>query len=773
MKILKTLAVLFVLLALTVGAVAETYPEFTPYSKEELQKMKFILPVGMAEAVTQTEFFEGLAKIHVDSDKVKWDYIAAQSSEWNGAEIFIDTPFMSGANGYRAMIGGNSVGSANMSTNLSTALEDMWTFLNTDSVIPTGDKAGFRWEITSYSSETGTVTPIKYSGNRSLMIMNEHYYNGSLMDKGCKYALIEIVYTDNSSVKVEDIEVPSGRITLDANASEDSYKSSGVAAYRFEQINVSTLTTTIAVPEGAVSVTSEGNVLTIKDNKIAIPMTDIGTDDYYASKTVSLLWYKEDGTVFDAERIVISVEVGNPVVWPNYIKNDDFTKADTNAYFVKGGSKVSTGYMNAVYSANSGTVTVSANDSIASANEDMTEYSLRVEITPPTDAAYGTSYGVVSTNMLGKNPNGYTLSGIWNMYEGLMDEVKNAKPGDEAYVEILGGKAYFDDVLFKETSYKNDPGLKVYYDANQTNKSAATLQMIDWRNENGVAIGRQWVAVQYQPMAYSKPVDVVSAAPADAVTPVLVAETAVEGYTLRVQSYPQTSETETQIHYDLELLDENGENVSLSELNTDVQLLLPYQTEGGKEDNTVVYTVNHYNANGGLKESITEEGNVTLERVDGGVLMTIKSLSPFVLSWEEVECEHADSEKYTYKVKDNVFIVSCDCGENGTFTIDLVESYTAGEALDCSITTDNWFGPEPDAALVDEKGNELTEMPTVPGKYTLKFSIENAEKEFTFEVLPAPAMPATGDNSLPLATLMGMLALALTGAFMLRRKVNG
>ena len=44
---------------------------------------------------------------------------------------------------------------------------------------------------------------------------------------------------------------------------------------------------------------------------------------------------------------------------------------------------------------------------------------------------------------------------------------------------------------------------------------------------------------------------------------------------------------------------------------------------------------------------------------------------------------------------------------------------------------------------------------------------------FKVEVTAAPVMPTTGDNSLPLATLMGMLALALTGAFMLRRKVNG
>lgn len=679
MKILKTLAVFFVLLALTVGAVAEDLPSFTAYSVEELQKMEFALPVGMAEAVTQTEFFEGLAKIHVDSNKVKWDYIAAQSSEWEGVEIFINTPFLSGASHYRAMIGGVNVGSNNMSgTALTDTLADMWSFLQSHSLIPVGEKTTFRTEITSYSADTGTVTPTKFSGNRSLMIMNAHYSGGTLMDKGCKYALIEIKYSDSSSVKVEDIEVPSGRIEMDAAAQEKpSYKSSGIVAYVLPDGNdIRTLTTTISMPAGAVVFSTLAEGVTEENGKVSILMDNIEENDYYASKAVSLLWHKTDGSVLDAERIVVSVEVGKPMVWPNYIGQEGFDKAVVNPYFIKNGIKMNTGYMTADYSDDNGTVTVKPQKSIASANEDMTAYRLRTELTPPAGAAYGTSYGTVSTNVLGKNPNGYTLERIWNQYEDLMQEVEDAKPGDEAYVEIENGKAYFDDKLFKETSYKNDPGLKVYYDANQTSKSAATLQIIDWRNKDGAVISRQWYAIQYQPMAYPQEEEIVTTAPLDTDAPVLVTEKAVGDYTLRVQSYPQISETETQIHYELELLDENGENVSLKELNTDVQLLLPYQTADGMGDDAVVYTVRHYKDNGALRESFTEaEGSVTLERVEAGVLMTIKSLSPFVLSWET---------------------------------------------------------PDVDVS----------------------------------------ALPSTGDNSLPLIALMGMLALAVTGSFMLRRKAN-
>lgn len=774
MKILKTLAVFFVLLALTVGAVAEE--GFAPYTAEELQAMTITLPIGMDEAVSDTKYSDGLVQIYVDSAKVKWDYVAAQSTEESGAEIVITTVIPEGAKGHRTLMGN------------AGKLEDMWTFMTNDfnggvmsSVISEYKPTG-RTKIISYSVESNTVTPLPYK----LLLMQGWYSvygnDSSLMgeDKLPRYALYELVYTDDSSVKVEDIGVPSGRITLDTNASEDSYKSSGVAAYKFEQINVSTLTTTIDVPEGAVSVTSEGKELTIEDQKISISMTDIGTEDYYASKTVSLLWYKEDGTVLDAERIVITVEVGNPIVWPNYITDkENFSKAIVNAYFTKDGSKVNTKYMNAVYSDNSGTVTVSANDSIASANEDMTEYGLRVEITPPTNAAYGTSYGTYSANMLGKKPNGYTLSGIWNQSDRLMEVVKDAEPGDEAYVEIVDGKAYFDDILFEETSYSNDPGLLVYYDKNLTKESAATLYMIDWRNENGVAIDREWVAVQYQPMAYSKPVDVVTAAPADVVTPVLIAETAVEDYTLRVRSYPQTSETETQIHYELELLDENGENASLSELNTDVQLLLPYQTAGGKDDNTVVYTVNHYNANGGLKESVTEaEGGVTLERVEGGVLMTIKSLSPFVLSWKNAVCKH---DELTYdKSSGNTLVETCkDCDDyKATWTAKLEESYVAGTEISYQVSTEGNVQGQIATAYESEKTNKISaDMPTEPGKYYLKVGVEGDNGvtwylKIPFTVTAAPALPATGDNSLPLIALMGMLALAVTGSFMLRRKAN-
>jgi len=173
------------------------------------------------------------------------------------------------------------------------------------------------------------------------------------------------------------------------------------------------------------------------------------------------------------------------------------------------------------------------------------------------------------------------------------------------------------------------------------------------------------------------------------------------------------------------------------------------------------------------------ESSVKLERADTGVYMTVTSLSPFVLSWKKAVCNHGNNKDLTYDAKGNTITETCpSCDHKATLTVEVEESCVAGTQIDYQLTASNNLIGTIATAYKNEKTSDVTaDMPTEPGKYSLKVGIERNNGvewylEIPFTVTAAPAMPATGDNSLPLVALLGMLALAVTGSFMLRKKAN-
>ena len=162
--------------------------------------------------------------------------------------------------------------------------------------------------------------------------------------------------------------------------------------------------------------------------------------------------------------------------------------------------------------------------------------------------------------------------------------------------------------------------------------------------------------------------------------------------------------------------------------------------------------------------------------------MTVTSLSPFVLSWAEAECEHkeinhASSVTGSDKNSEGVVVETCnDCTDHkASWVITVDKTCVAGKELGYKITRSaEWLGGDPTITYIDANAMEIFDKtPTTPGRYELSVKFASgAMLHIPFEVVAAPAMPATGDNSLPLIALMGMLALAVTGSFMLRRKAN-
>lgn len=460
------------------------------------------------------------------------------------------------------------------------------------------------------------------------------------------------------------------------------------------------------------------------------------------------------------------VSVGEPKAWPNYITDENVTKADVTFVVGESADDATSSAIKAAHDKQSGTVNVYGAGEMPSA--DMTKYMLFCKIKAPAGATHAAHATYEYIKLLGSAT---TADRYRTMEESLNDPVLEP---------VENGVFVYTEELFKAARFAADAGLEVYYDKNSTADNTGDVTMIDWYDADGKFMSRQWIAKTYAPLAQIKKDDVKKSVPANAENPLLIYADAGEGFELQVASYPQTSENGMQLHYELTLL-KNGVEVPLDELSGNgVELFIPYpDSVNAVED--VTFMVNHYDATGKVVDNFVEESNsgIALTRVEGGVLMTIKSLSPFVLSWEEVECEH-EKENLFYERHENMIRESCKACENHTavWHIWADKSCVAGTELVYEAGhSEGWLGGDWEITFVHPDAMEtFDKTPTEPGEYELVVTFANEKismLRIPFTVTAAPAMPTTGDNNLPLAALTGLLVLAVTGAFMLRRKVNG
>lgn len=789
MKILKTLAVFFVLLALTVGAVAQ---EYTPFGIGEL---KLELPRGLEAKVTQTK--AGHIDVLVDCETTDWTAVVAQMDHWGAIPVFVDTQLSFGA----------TAGLGNLFFTEQDELPD-WSY---STMKPLFDKcfkyieddiAGGRTglggvqTIMDYSVSTNALVPRTYSEESGQwLFFLEGYCNDAKEIVGKKYCTIGITYTDPSARKVVLNKVLASRITASDKAT--ATVTNGNVAYELENSEGHTeLVTVVQPPAGTKSflIEEEGG---IKQGAIddLEPFTHWAPPkDHFNAFERTLYWYAGEydaenntptGDLIRAERLNISISIGNPVVWPNYVPETDMEKVSKEnlslgVYNRTSGKAANPAFAAVDYADDIGTVTIKRDKSKNMPKGDLTEYDLVQRVTAPENAVYYSYYDASYIESVFK--------GTWALERDYLE--KHKKELDEAdRIEVpTDGIIEFADNLFSKAEYSGaDEGLVTYYDYNVTEDDSGDIVFVQWYDDAGNVIGvPQWFAIQYQTMAVTTQTEIESDIPADAEDPTLFTTADAGGYTLKVTSYPQSSEEENQIHYELELFNENGEYVELKDLpKGEYNLFIPFPDDLVVTED-LTFTVNHYNADSSvILESANEIGTakVELKRETTGVWMKVTSLSPFVMSWAEAECEHkeishASSVTGSDKDSEGVVVETCnDCTDHkASWVITVDKTCVAGKELGYKITRSaEWLGGDPTITYIGANAMEIFDKtPTTPGKYELSVKFASgAMLHIPFEVVAAPAMPATGDNNLPLAALTGLLVLAVTGAFMLRRKVNG
>lgn len=704
MKILKTLAVFFVLLALTVGAVAaeKVYPDYDPFTKDNL---KITMPEGLVYTMNQKP---GHIDIVINSDRTDWDLVATQADSWG--EVVIDfgveypegTDLAAGTRGHNLDLPGDW-SYANMKNDYD-ACYDFLVYQASASPRSGGGQLG----IAMYSDSIKTIIPTPYDGNQKAYLMTV-FFEGTKESKtviGARYTSIRVAYSDDSARKVERNLVPAERIVPDISIKDQAVVDGRVDYVIKEAINSKNginVDTVVKKWPGANSYRAVGfpNIkypntdglneeqmaenLELMSKTNAGPAKDLlvrmsnvkGSSDYKYSFPV-IYWYKGEfdeenweptGELLAVECANFYLKLGDPMPWPNYLNPEvyDLTKLNESdlSFRIEKADGTKAAFADVTYDKNKGTATVKNADGNVSAGDDLTKYNLYTEVKAPANAKYYKYSNYFEAMLLG----GYYAD------TGYQAHGRTLSVGE--YVVPTNGKAIFDCDLLKEATYANDKGLKVYYDSNPTlNGVGGAVYFIEWYDENYELIDTVWFVTQFSTLADTEEVEIETSIPTSAIAPTLVTADAGNGFKLQVASFPQTSETGTQIHYELTLL-KNGLEVPLDELSSDgVTLFIPYPSTI-EDVNAVEFTVNHYNGAGKMVDSFIEDtdSSVKLERADTGVYMTVTSLSPFVLSWET---------------------------------------------------------PDVDVS----------------------------------------ALPSTGDNSLPLVALMGMLALAVTGSFMLRRKAN-
>lgn len=678
MKILKTLAVFFVLLALTVGAVAEEY------TRLNIGDIEFDFPVGLHATVTQDEY-DGHIRVKVDSARTDWETVVAQMDHWGEVPFFIGSsdPTAQGLGNLFSTYKGEVTDWAD--SVMKPLYEQGFGYLVNDIKANRTLSLGGVNTLMNYSASTNTIVPRTYNKNSGqwLFYLEAHCDNNKNITAQ-KYCVITVEYTDPSARKVGLNNVPVSRIEKAEDAAVKEINP-GSVEYELENghsENGKNVVAGITPPAKAKSFMHNAGEYTVgvTDGKPEIRVW-AGPKNAYNSQVVTFFWYDGEpdpqtgaptGNYLGAERIAVSVYVGGAKPWPNYVSEDDtvaVSGGDLSLDIWNSATGAKGSFASLTY--DGGTVTVKRNTAKSMPNDDLTDYVLRQTIKAPDQAAYYSysDYAYAKSSFIGSS------------YVSRFDSIKEELADPESILKVTDGEVVFEDNLFRSATYSGDAGLKTYYDWNSTENDCGDIIFVQWYDEAGNPLGiPQWYVIQYKTMAQTEEKDIESDIPADAEEPTLVTTADASGYTFKVTNYPQYSESGTQIHYELEVLDSNGVLVDLDDLpKGEYTLFIPFPDDI-TDTNIFGFTVNHYNADGTkVVESANEEGTakIALERngENTGVYMTVTSLSPFVLSWE---------------------------------------------------TTD----------------------------------------------VDVSALPSTGDNSLPLVALMGMLALAVTGSFMLRKKAN-
>lgn len=341
-------------------------------------------------------------------------------------------------------------------------------------------------------------------------------------------------------------------------------------------------------------------------------------------RAYNLAWYYQ-GEEYQYGTMQHIVQVGEPKPWPEYVEYWEPVSEEQIAG-IKTVNAVDG--LSAVYE--DGILHIGTEDDKIPSGKDLSQTSFTVAVAPPEGAVYYKENRSGGNNIFGFDE--WTLQD----QEDIMQYV------DERSVEENPYELYIQPCRRFVTKIADDLTLCIYLSGEITPVYGGDVNLIYWYDADHELISKQWIVERYDTIsrveenaAYENESQITERLDMPAI--VVFESGSSYKYTLRITSYPQ--EGSDYVYYDLMLVDKNGSEVALSEIdaedNRQCKIYIPYPDGFGKNSH-VLYTIHHLNSKHQADEYFSEDSEeFKVYRTDYGLCIEVNSLSPFVLAWED------------------------------------------------------------------------------------------------------------------------------------------
>lgn len=439
-------------------------------------------------------------------------------------------------------------------------------------------------------------------------------------------ALLRLTFDDYTPISISLSKLTEDSMIPDTAYNTVSHMIDGSrVVYTDSSTQKKTLITGIRMPEQDLSVTCRidnggAQDCKVKDGVVQLKFEMPGSDTVKET-SYTLRFSNPDGSFHSLSVITVCGVQGKPKPFPSYYSEmQPYSTASLSAE-LKGGIP-GTGL---TYDPELGILRFAVNSEslLAAKSYDPTLAQAKVTILPPEDAAYYEFGTIAGTN--------------------IYDPVKYRLQSPSGERRPIVGYRYDQDVgydytdFFKAESFTLHNGKTSWYITNTfpeyTGAFAGRVDYVYWYADadDEEPIHISYFIKKFDPIATITKNKIVSSRndvlKKPVSSPCLILEsragTAAE---LQASLYPSADKTQ---YYELEMLDASGETISLQQKAT---LFVPYPDEYDQESFMALHpAIIHYTDEMEIAEVFEDD----IEYVPEGMFITVRSLSPFVLTWDD------------------------------------------------------------------------------------------------------------------------------------------
>lgn len=759
---------------------------YTTLKKAPASRIECVLPKGLSASVTITD---GAIDLLIDAEKTDWATVLADSYQSSTGYAYIDRIIkpLSGAAGQRCM--GYSVDRGNPESKLIANLQHDFQLYGANY-----GNAHQSYRIARYDETARLLQPLEQTDIPHGMITLWYDADGNLL--GGEYVLLTIRYTSTNALTVQIPKLAASSITAHVGASANDaalisvHKENGFIRYEVTQndkLENFSVATAIAAPQidgvdtskwvcyYKLPYNSERFLCDMRNagelglsTRSAVLGRALASFDQAEQETFTLEWRDEQGVTQQISQLTISTVCGSPAPWLSYVPG--WQPVPESRAILEYANPIEPG-TKLTYSGETGISHLHIDPAKLPESADYFNANYVIHFQAPEGATAYARAGGNTSNAYGEHT---------YLAQKTTENLKNGRR--QLYEETDEGISLFGQhIRLFDTYHQEGRNLTVFMTNSMPGEFAAEYMVINWyRDINDTEpMLTEYVVYKIDDCVLqhvTTPLTSEDELPSKVTIPAIVIpnDNSAKEMQFVAQLYPQESDNAR--YYELDLLDKHGKKAHLP---ANSKIFLPYP-DGITFDNAVIqFSLRHLNSAHKTIEEFSEAAG-TLHRTPEGLWFSPSSLSPFILEW--TGGTHTHKLEYDLNPDDDTSIMqycrTCDHTAFASLKID--DKHADGlPVVPQVIYSPNWAG-EKDLVvvygLIGEDGypTDLSDAaPTEPGSY-LAF-LEGATigaMDVFFAILPAlPAvLPATGDNSWPLALLVLLAAGSCVLLMQLRRR---